>query len=384
MDNFVFQSTPRVLFGSKMLDKLAEEIESLSCKSAFFICDPAIYKMEFFQKLIAKLAQKIEIEGFFTDIISDPGFEVVDLATSKVRETSADIIIGIGGGSTLDIAKIIAITAKTGEGAQELTKKGIIAEKGLPLILIPTTAGTGSEVTHISILSDNEEKLKTGLVSTKLYADVAILDPDISLSLPKDVTAFSGIDAIIHAIEALTSKKSNKMTDFIALEALEILFKNILVVFENGKNKEARGDMLYGSMLAGKAFANSSVAGVHAFAYPIGAEFHIPHGLANSIMVIPVLRYNLNSEKKKYAQAAKAIGINTKGKTNEQAAHAFLCALDELIENLKVKRYLRFYGVTKNDIPRLAKSVMKITRLLDNNPKKITIKDAEDLYMEAL
>ncbi len=384
MDNFVFQSTPRVLFGSKMLNKLAEEIESLNCKSAFFICDPVIYKLEFFQKLITNLAKEIKIEGFFTDIISDPGFEVVDLATAKVKETSADIIIGIGGGSALDIAKIIAITAKTGEGAQELTKKGVITEKGLPLILIPTTAGTGSEVTHISILSDNEEKLKTGLVSTKLYADVAILDPDISLSLPKDVTAFSGIDAIIHAIEALTSKMSNKMTDFVALEALEILFKNILVAFENGKNKEARGEMLYGSMLAGKAFANSSVAGIHAFAYPIGAEFHIPHGLANSIMAIPVLRFNLNSEKKKYAQAAKAIGIKTKGKTNEQAAHAFLCAIDELIENLKIKRYLRFYGVTKEDIPKLAKSVIKVTRLLENNPKKITLKDAEELYMEAL
>ena len=300
-----------------------------------------------------------------------------------ILDFNSDSVIGIGGGSALDIAKIVAITSKTKEMVKQLMSKSEINDSGLPLILIPTTAGTGSEVTHISILSNLQEQTKNGLVSPKLYADVAILDPLITLSLPATITAYSGVDAIIHALEALTSKLATPYTDKLALEALNVLFSSILTAFIDGQNIEARSKMLYGSMLAGQAFANSSVAAVHAFAYPIGAEFHIPHGLANSIMLMPILKYNIESGIYKYALAAKAIGIDTNNISKTEAANQLVKKLDGLLLSLKFKRELRFYGIKKSDIPNLAKKVMKITRLMNNNPREISLNDAEKLYLEA-
>jgi len=384
MRDFIFQSTPRVLFGVKSTDLLADEIEKLGGKSIFFVCDPAIKKSNRFTEILKSLnvnGLKIDL---YSDIKSDPDFENADDARNHLINAKSDLVVGIGGGSAMDIAKVIAITVKTGKDAKSLTQNSVISSKGLPLILIPTTAGTGSEVTHISIFSDNEDKLKTGIVNPFLYADVAILDPEITVSLPKSVTAFSGMDAIIHALEALTSKTATPLTDLLATEAFKILVTNITDAFLDGNNLEARSDMLYGSMLAGKAFANSSVAAVHAFAYPIGAEFHIPHGVANSIMLIPVLKFNVDSDLKKYCLAAKAIGIESVGKTESEIAGELITKLDNLITILEIDRHLKQYGVVESDIPRLASSVMKITRLLSNNPRTVSLSDAEMLYREAL
>lgn len=384
MTKFVFESTPKLIFGENSLDLLTEEILSLQVTNAFFICDPVIKTLNFWDKLTKELQNKGFEYFVFDNIVSDPGYEIADAATKETLKTKCDVIVGIGGGSALDIAKIISISAVTGETCKELMSKKEITHKGLPLILIPTTAGTGSEVTHISILSDNKEQTKNGLVSSKLYADIAILDPIITLSLPPEITAFSGLDAIIHALEALTSRLANPLTDILALEALKILYDNILDAFNDGQDIDARTQMLYGSMLAGKAFANSSVGAIHAFAYPIGAEYNIPHGLANSIMLVPVLRFNLPAAPDKYAKAARAIGIDTLGITNLAASELLLAKLDKLVDELKISRLLRFYGVSNSDIPRLSEKVMKITRLLNNNPQKVSLKDAENLYFEAL
>ncbi|PLX07615.1 MAG: alcohol dehydrogenase [Marinilabiliales bacterium] len=383
MKEFTFQSTQKVVFGNKKINNLPQELSNLKAKRPFFVCDPVVSKLEFFKKLTNHLKSTNIEFGIFTDIESDPSFETADKASKAIIDFQSDSVIGIGGGSALDIAKIVAISAKTKETTEQLLQNSENLQSGLPLILIPTTAGTGSEVTHISILSNTKDKTKNGLVSPQLYANIAILDPEITLSLPQNVTAFSGIDAIIHALEALTSKLSTPLTDLLALEALGILHSNILTAFNKPNDIEARGNMLYGSMLAGKAFANSSVAAVHAFAYPIGAEFHIPHGLANSIMLLPVLRFNLEADLNKYAKAASVIGIETKGVPCKEAANQLIIKLDELLNALKIKRYLRFYNVNQSDIPNLAKKVMKITRLMNNNPRAINIEDAEKLYQEA-
>lgn len=384
MKDFVFESTPKIVFGAGSIACLAKELKILKGESAFFICDPAIEKTIFFNDLSVKLKKDGFIVNTFSGIVHDPDFGSCDMARDAIVAAKSDIVIGIGGGSAMDIAKVAAITAKNGRNAKDLVKKPELCEPGMPLVLIPTTAGTGSEVTHIGIFSDNDEKLKTGIVSPYLYADVAILDPEITLSMTETVTAHSGTDAIIHALEALTSKLSTPFTDLLAEEALRILYRNILPAFEDGNNIEARSNMLYGSMLAGKAFANSSVAAVHAFAYPIGAEFHIPHGLANSIMLIPVLKFNLNSDIEKYCRAARAIGVQTTGLTETEITNRLLLKLEYLLDKLKIKRSLGHYGVTESDIPRLALSVMKVTRLLSNNPKEVLLSDAERLYREAM
>ncbi len=384
MKDFIFESTPKIVFGAGSIAYLVRELNILKKKSAFFICDPVIEKTIFFNDLSGKLKKEGFIVNIFSEIVPDPDFDSCDMARDAIVAAGSDIVIGIGGGSAMDIAKVAAITAKNRKKAKDLVKNPELCEPGMPLVLIPTTAGTGSEVTHIGIFSDNDEKLKTGIVSPYLYADVAILDPEITVSMPETVTAHSGTDAIIHALEALTSKLATPFTDLLAEEALGILYRNILPAFEDGNNIEARSNMLYGSMLAGKAFANSSVAAIHAFAYPIGAEFHIPHGLANSIMLIPVLKFNLNSDIEKYCRAARAIGVQTTGLSEAEILNRLLFKLEFLLDRLKIKRSLGYYGVTESDIPRLALSVMKVTRLLSNNPGEVLLEDAERLYREAM
>jgi alcohol dehydrogenase class IV len=384
MNNFIFHTTPHIVFGNKSLNTLTEELIKLNISSAFFISDPYIAKTEFFNNILIKLAEKKIKTNIYSNIKSDPDFENVDETRDKIIKANPEIIIGIGGGSTMDIAKLAAITAKTGENARDVAKSGIVSKNKYRIILIPTTAGTGSEVTHISIFSDNMDMVKTGIVHPNLYANIAILDPEITLELPQTITAFSGIDALIHALESLTSKSATRFSELLAEEALKTIYDNIVRAFDNGKDIEARSNMLYGSMLAGIAFANSSVAAIHAFAYPIGAKFHIPHGLANSIMLMPVLKFNLENGLGKYSIVAKALGIETKGKTEHEITERLILKLDNLVDKLEINRKLKNYGVHQSDIAELAKSVIKITRLLSNNPREINIRDAERLYSEAL
>lgn len=384
MNDFLLQSTPRLVFGQNKISILPYEIKRFKSSNAAIICDPFISQQDFLRKLVVE----IENEGIkckvFSKIESDPGFDTCDIACSFIREHNSDIVVGIGGGSAMDVAKVAAAIAFKKETSREVAQKNSIEEKGLPLILVPTTAGTGSEVTHISIFSDDQEKLKTGIVNHFLYADTAILDPLLTLGLPRNITAFSGIDAIIHALEALNSKLANKYSNLLAKEALRILFSNIRNAFNFGEDYNARSNMLYGSMLAGKAFANSSVAAIHAFAYPIGAEFHIPHGQANAIMLLPVLSFNLEAGIYNYKVVAEAIGIDVANKTDNQIAIEIITNFDVLLNDLKIDRHLSSFGITEQHVPDLAAAAMKVTRLMSNNPREFNLENAERMYYEAL
>jgi alcohol dehydrogenase class IV len=384
MNDFLLQTTPRLVFGQNKINTLPDEIKRFKSSNAAFICDPFISRQDFLPKLIAEIENAGVKCRIFSEIESDPSFDTCDKACKFIRKNKSDIVVGIGGGSAMDVAKVAAAIAHLEESSREVTRKENVTEKGLPLILIPTTAGTGSEVTHISIFSDDDEKLKTGLVNHFLYADTAILDPMITLGLPQNITAFSGTDAIIHALEALNSKLANDYTNLLAKEALSLLFSNIREAFINGADYIARSNMLYGSMLAGKAFANSSVAAIHAFAYPIGSEFHIPHGQANAIMLLPVLKYNLETGIHKYDKVAEAIGINISGLNNKEIAELLLLSFDKLLSDLKIDRHLKSFGIMESDVPELAAAAMKVTRLMSNNPREISLQDAKNLYYEAL
>jgi alcohol dehydrogenase len=260
----------------------------------------------------------------------------------------------------------------------------LVPKKGLPTVLVPTTAGTGSEVTPIAILSDHTEKLKKGIVSPFLFPDVAILDPELTLGLPPKITAATGMDALIHAIEAFTSKNASRTTDMFALEAMKLIFENIRTAYANGSDLPARTAMLEGSLLAGMAFANAGVTAVHAFAYPIGAEFHIPHGVANSMMLAPVMEFNTLGNLPKFARLAEVFGQNTISLTQRQAALAAVEELRTLSSDLKIPKSLSEFGVKGDDVPGLAQGVMKVTRLLANNPREMSLQDAEDIYRRVL
>lgn len=380
----IFQTTPRIIMGTGATDKIGDEVMRFSKKSVMIITDPGLVKSGIcsrFEELLVKAGCSVHC---FDGVEPDPPFEIASQAAQRVRDTGADLILGIGGGSSLDIAKVASILVTNKEPVSTYFGIDLVPNPGLTTILAPTTAGTGSEVTPIAILSDHHEKLKKGIVSPHLFPSVALLDPELTLALPAAVTAATGMDALIHAVEAYTSKNATSFTDLLAQKAMILISKHIRTAFANGSNLEARAKMLEGSLLAGMAFANAGVTAVHAFAYPIGAEFHIPHGVANSIMLAPVMEFNMLGNLTKFAHMAQAFGENTGGMNERQAAKAAVESLRNLAVDLEIPKSLSGFGVKAEDIPSLAKGVMKVTRLLANNPRELKLEDAEEIYQQVL
>jgi len=320
----------------------------------------------------------------FEGVEADPRYEIAAQAANRAKEAEADLLLGIGGGSSLDIAKVAAILVTNSDPVAAYFGIDLVPKKGISTILVPTTAGTGSEVTPIAILSDHTEKLKKGIVSPFLFPDAAVLDPELTLGLPPKVTAATGMDALIHAVEAYTSKNACRTTDMLALASMKLIFENIRTAYANGSDLPARTAMLEGSLLAGMAFANAGVTAVHAFAYPIGAEFHIPHGVANSMMLAPVMEFNMMGNLTKFACMSEVFGEDIRGRTRRDAAMAAVNALKTLAEDLRIPSHLSDFGVKKEDIPSLAEGVMKVTRLLANNPRELTLDDAKEIYRKVL
>ena len=336
--------------------------------------------------LVAPVAASLRDAGVevttWSEVVADPPEAVVLQAAAAARTAHVDLVIGLGGGSSMDVAKLIAVLVA---GEQELaTMYGIGNVRGprLPLIQIPTTAGTGSEVTPISIVTTGATT-KMGVVSPHLYADLVILDAHLTVGLPPKITAATGIDAMVHAIEAYTSRlKKNPLSDMLALQALRLLSQNLVPACENGANLDARQAMLLGAMLAGQAFSNAPVAAVHALAYPIGGIFHVPHGLSNALVLPHVLRFNASHAAPLYAELAAIVAPNALGST-EARANALIAALESLAQTVGIETRLREVGIAATDIDRLADDAMLQTRLLMNNPRTLQRADAHAIYTAA-
>jgi alcohol dehydrogenase class IV len=380
----LFSTTQRVAFAQGAVNNLVSEIKRLGAYKPCIITDPGLMSTGLVEKVQNILKDGGLESCLYGKVQADPPYELVDQTVELVKSEGADCVIGIGGGSSLDMAKVTSVMVKNPGSVSDYFGIDLIKNKGLPLILIPTTAGTGSEVTPIVILSDEGEKLKKGVVSPYLYPDCALLDPELTIGLPPAVTTATGMDALIHAVEAYTSKNATPMSDILAKEAMQLIFGNLRSAYADGTNAEARGNMLRGSMLAGMAFANAGVTAVHAFAYPIGAEFHIPHGIANTIMLVPVMRFNMLGNLERFADLAEIFGQPTEGLSTRQAALKAVDSLAELAEDLKVPQHLKDYGVKESNVPELAEGVLKVTRLLANNPRKLELADAEAIYRAAL
>ena len=380
----LFQTTPRILMGRGALAQTAAEVNRLKARRVLIVTDKGLVAAGVASRLEAVLTGAGIAWIRFDSVEPDPRFEIAVQAAELAKKEQADLVIGLGGGSPLDIAKVCAILATNTKPVSELFGIDMVPEAGLMTLLIPTTAGTGSEVTPIAILSDEHEKLKKGIVSPRLFPAAAILDPDLTVGMPPGVTAATGLDALIHAVEAFTSKNANSISDVLARQAMKLVFENIRKAYANGEDIEARANMLEGSLLAGMAFANAGVTAVHAFAYPIGAEFHIPHGVANSIMLPPVMEFNMLGNLEKFAAMAEIFGEPVAGLNQRERARRMIQALRELGEDLRIPRHLREFGVGEHHIPALAQGVMKVTRLLANNPRRITLADAEAIYREVL
>jgi alcohol dehydrogenase len=379
-----FQTTPRILMGSGALRQAASEVNRLQGRRVMIVTDKTLVAAGLSARLEAVLSEAGIPWTRFDAVEPDPRFEIAVQAAEAAKRAEADLIIGLGGGSPLDIAKVCAVLVTNTRPVAELFGIDQVTSAGLKTILIPTTAGTGSEVTPIAILSDENEKLKKGIVSPRLFPAVAILDPDLTLGMPPQVTAATGLDALIHAVEAFTSKNANSLSDVLARQAMRLIYGHIRKAFANGEDAAARAQMLEGSLLAGMAFANAGVTAVHAFAYPIGAEFHIPHGVANSIMLPPVMEFNMLGNLEKFAEIAEIFGEPLSGLNLRERALRMVKAISELVDDLQIPRNLSGFGVTEKHIPGLAQGVMKVTRLLANNPRRITQSDAERIYRQVL
>ena len=319
----------------------------------------------------------------FSEVVADPPEAVVLQAAAFARQHQIDVVIGLGGGSSMDVAKLIAVLAGGTQALDTMYGIGNISGHRLPLVQIPTTAGTGSEATPIAIVTTGETT-KMGVVAPQLYADLALLDAELTLGLPSHITAATGIDAMVHAIEAYTSKvKKNPLSDMLARQALTLLWNNILPACKDGRNLAARQAMLLGALLAGQAFANAPVGAVHALAYPIGGIFHVPHGLSNSLVLSHVLRFNAPIAAPQYAELADIIAPSASGSA-EARAETMILAMTTLAQELGIETRLQQVGIKASDLDRLADDAMLQTRLLGNNPREVTRADAHAIYSAAL
>ncbi|AIQ90590.1 alcohol dehydrogenase [Methylobacterium sp. XJLW] len=384
MNPFTFQTTPNVLFEAGASRKLPEIVGRFGAKRVLLVTDKGVRGAGLTQAAEAALAAAGVSLDVYEDVVADPPSTVIEAAAKRARELGTDLVLSIGGGSALDTAKLVAYLAKSDELLDAIYGVGLATGDRLPLILVPTTAGTGSEVTPISIVTTPTTE-KKGVVAPKLLPDWAVLDPELTLGLPSHVTAATGIDAMVHAIEAFTSKnKKNPISDQLAKQALALLSANIRTACTDGANLEARSGMLLGSMLAGMAFANAPVAAVHALAYPVGAIFHVPHGLSNALVLMGVMRFNLSHAEALYAELAPILDPAAADLPPSEAAKRFVESLDAICRDCKVPASLAEVGVARQDLERMASDAMKQTRLLVNNPREVTYDDAFAIYAEAL
>ena len=387
LDNFIFNTTSGIRFGSGMSKLCAEEVSKKLGPNILFITDKDLMSLKLTEPALNELRKYSSIVEIFQDVEADPSIKTLLNSIEVGKKMNATGVIGFGGGSSMDVAKLSALILGSNENIEDVW--GVSNAKGprLPLVLIPTTAGTGSEVTPISIITVGAEE-KKGVSSSIILPDIAILDPALTIGLPAHTTAATGIDAMVHAIEGYTSanKNNNPISKMLAIEALKLLAGSIERAVFDGSDIKARGNMLIGAMLAGKAFANSPVAAVHALAYPIGGTFHISHGLSNSLVLPYVLRFNSADSKttKNYAELAPFIfpDINT-NQGSQAVCKEFIDRLEVLSKKIGLPQKLREVNIPKDACKKMASDAMKQTRLLVNNPREMTESDALNIYEAA-
>lgn len=386
MQAFTFSTTRTIINEPGSAKRLGEICQQQNAKSVLIVTDPGIIKVGLLDRTMAGFEQAGIHVDLFTDVEPDPSDSTVLRAVDCAKNIKADLVIGFGGGSSMDVAKLVAILSHPdcAQALADLYGVGNAREPRLPLIQVPTTAGTGSEVTPIAIVTTGETT-KAGVVSPVLMPDIALLDAELTLGLPPQVTAATGIDAMVHAIEAYTSvHKKNPLSDMLARQALKLLSRNLHTAVKEGDNLEARANMLLGALLAGQAFANSPVAAVHALAYPLGGHFHIPHGLSNSLVLPHVMRFNSSEAAPLYAELAPIImGDQYEFAPVAQVSDRLIHYIEHLILTVELPNRLRDCKVPEDFLGQLAADAMLQQRLLINNPRQLTEQDALEIYQAA-
>lgn len=370
-----FETVRRIAFGFGAVENLPEEIRRLKGKKALVVTDPGIRSAGVLEQVTGVLDRAKVDYKVFAEVEPDPKIEVAVAAAEAARAFGPDVIVGLGGGSSLDISKVASVMLGNEGPIEKYFGMELVPRPGAPLILIPTTAGTGSEMTSICVLSDTKNNVKKGIVSEHMFARTALLDPQLTVALPPRVTAMTGMDALVHAIESYTGVRASVFTDTLNLQAIRLVAENLRLAYANGDNRAARENMLHASCLAGMAFSNTQNGLDHALALAIGGRFHLPHGQLTAFIIPWVMEFNLIADPGKFARIAGAFGERTEGRTEIEAARLSVKAVKGLLDDVGISYKLSTYGVPRADFPALAKATLAAARLISNNPRKVTEAD---------
>jgi alcohol dehydrogenase class IV len=376
-----FKIANRLITGPAAIEQLSAELTRLNVQNPLIVTDAILVKSGTVDLALAQLGGRRY--GLFDQVKPEPEIAVVEDCTRAYRDGGHDGLIGVGGGSAIDIAKGVAAFANHEGPLAELFGVDQVRRKGPPLIAIPTTAGTGSEVTNVAIFSDKQAQLKKGIVSDYLLPDVALVSPLMTLTCPRSVTAASGVDALVHAIEAYLSVNSSPITDAIALGAIKLIVKALPKAYANPSNVQARVDMATASLMAGMAFGNAGVGAVHALAYPLGGRFNIAHGVSNALLLPYVMAWNKLACVERMRDIAEAMGLRVAHLSDKDAADLAVNAMADLCAAVEIPSGLRSFNVPEHAIPEMAEEASKIERLMRNNPRKLTAADIEKIYRAA-
>jgi alcohol dehydrogenase class IV len=370
----------KIVFGEGCAAQCAQDLGALGKTRVFIVSSPPIVR------LTEPLAEALRAWGtevsVYAEVATEPAVAMVEAAMSAARAFEPDAVIGLGGGSAIDVAKVVAALYDGRQEIRDIFGTGQLGARALYMASLPTTAGTGSEVTPIAILLDEEENLKKGIVSPHLVPDAAYVDPQLTVSLPPAVTAATGLDALTHCIECYASKFAHPAVDLYALQGIRLIAANLLRAVERGDDMEARTNMALGSLYGGLCLAPVNTAAVHALSYPLGSEFHVPHGISNAILLPHVVRFNMPAAPERYAQMGLALGVEP-GVSEQETAERGVDRLFELYGACNIPARMSELGVPEEAIPHMAQAALKVTRLLKNNLRELTAADAEAIYRAA-
>jgi alcohol dehydrogenase class IV len=367
----------KIVFGTGCIETFTEDYKKMGLQRLMVLTAPPILPL--IEEPLANLkAAGVSIE-IFQNILAEPTVNDFKQILEVARQFKADSVVGIGGGSVLDVTKLVAAFLNSNQQVEDCFGTGFIKAKGLWFACLPTTAGTGSEVSPNAILLDERDHLKKGIVSPYLIADAAYVDPKLTWTVPSKVTADTGMDALTHCIEAYTNKFAHPSVDIYALQGIRLIAANLEKAVKDGKDVEAREALAFGSLYGGLCLGPVNTAAVHALSYPLGGEFHIPHGLSNAILLPSVMKFNMPANVKRHAEVAIALGCEP-GKNDEETAQRGVEFIYRLAEAVGIPKKLTDLGIPQTAVPGMAKAAMQVQRLLKNNPREVTEQDALEIY----
>jgi len=377
----------RIRFGCGAVSEVGEVAKKTGGKRALLVTDPVLAEMKTAER-IEKLLKNAGIQTWvFSEVEPEPSVETTDAAAELAREKGCDLVVGLGGGSSMDVAKAVGVLVTNEGSAARYQGLGLVEKAGVPKIMIPTTAGTGSEVTFTSVLIRKSDGFKGGINDEKLFPDYSILDPELTVTMPPGVTAATGMDALIHALEAYVGRQASPFSDMFAEEALVRIGRWIRVAVKNGRDIEARSEMMLAALYGGIALANAGVGACHALSYPLGAVYGVGHGVGNALLIPYVARYNCQAAPERYAAAAELLGY-AQDESDPLFERAGLCAdvLEELVFDLGLPATLEELdvGITQENLGELAEKAMAVSRPMENNPREMTTEDCVNIYKEAM